>query len=48
MQSVWRVVVTPAVILGPVAMLLGIVFVAILYPGMKAAWIRPIDAIHHR
>jgi ABC-type lipoprotein release transport system permease subunit len=29
-------------------MLIAIVFLAVLYPALKAAWIRPVEAMHHR
>ncbi len=29
-------------------LLLGVVFLAVLYPALKAAMIQPMDAIHHR
>lgn len=32
----------------PVFMLFFIVFVAMLYPAAKAAWIRPVEAMHHQ
>ena len=42
-----RAQVSPRVFVGPVAMLVAAVFVAVLYPALKAALIRPVRAIHH-
>jgi ABC-type lipoprotein release transport system permease subunit len=48
LDPVWRGVVEPGVVAGPLFTLLAIVGVAALYPAAKAAWISPIRAIHHR
>lgn len=48
LDPVWRGVVEPGVVTGPLFTLLAIVGVAALYPAAKAAWISPIRAIHHR
>ena len=47
-DPVWRSVIRPETLLGPVLTLLGVVAVAVLYPALKAAMIQPVDAIHHR
>lgn len=48
MDPIWRGVVEPGVITGPLVTLLIIVGFASLYPAAKAAWISPIRAIQHR
>jgi len=48
MDPIWRGVVEPNVILGPLVTLLFIVGLAAVYPAAKAAWISPIRAIQHR
>jgi putative ABC transport system permease protein len=48
MDPIWRGVVEPNVILGPLVTLLFIVGLAAIYPAAKAAWISPIRAIQHR
>ena len=40
--------VTPVVILKPVVFLFGISILAVIYPAIKAAVIRPVEAIHYR
>ena len=47
-DPVWRSVIRPETLLGPVLTLLGVVLLAVLYPALKAAMIQPMDAIHHR
>jgi putative ABC transport system permease protein len=47
-DPVVRAAVTGNVIVGPPIVLAFIVFVAILYPAIKAAMIRPIEAIYHK
>lgn len=48
LDPIWRGVVHPGVVTGPLFTLLIIVAVATLYPAAKAAWISPIRAIQHR
>ena len=48
MDPVWYCRVTSSSVLMPVVFLYLIAVVAILYPALKAALIRPIDAIYHR
>lgn len=48
LDPIWRGVVGPDVITGPLVTLLVIVALATLYPAAKAAWISPVRAIHHR
>jgi len=48
LDPIWRGVVEPGVITGPLFTLLAIVAVATVYPAAKAAWISPIRAIQHR
>ena len=47
-DPVWRGVVTPMTIVGPVMTLVLIVSLSVLYPAVKAARISPIDAMRHR
>ncbi len=47
-DPVWRGVVTPMTIIGPVVILVLIVSLSVLYPAVKAARISPVDAMRHR
>ena len=47
MNTVWKCVVTPSGVILPVVLLSVMVFLAVLYPALKAAMIEPVDAIHH-
>ncbi len=47
-DPVWRGVVTPWTIVGPVLTLLFIVAVSVLYPALKAARISPVDAMRYQ
>ncbi len=47
MPTVWHGAYSVGVVQLPVLMLFGIVFAAALYPAAKAAWIHPVDAMHH-
>ncbi|HMV65637.1 MAG TPA: ABC transporter permease [Myxococcota bacterium] len=47
MPAVWHGVYTWETVRVPVFMLFGIVSLAVLYPALKAAWIRPVEAMHH-
>lgn len=47
MPTLWRGVYTLETTRVPVVMLFAIVFAAVLYPALKAAWIRPVEAMHH-
>ncbi|VAX20645.1 Lipoprotein release ABC-type transport system, LolE-like permease protein [hydrothermal vent metagenome] len=46
-DPVWKSRVTANSVLTPIAVLVGIVALAVIYPGVKAAVIRPVEAIHH-
>ncbi len=48
MDTIWRAYVTPNAIILPVALLFIIASLAIIYPAIKAAVIRPVQAINHR
>ena len=48
MPAIWRGDYTVETVQVPVIMLFVIVFVAVLYPALKAAWIRPVDAMTHQ
>jgi ABC-type lipoprotein release transport system permease subunit len=48
MMSQWKAVVAPHVYGGPVFMLVFVVSLAVLYPSIKAAVIRPVEAMRHR
>ncbi len=47
LSPIWYGAVTPQVITQPIIALIAIVGVAASYPAFKAAWIRPVDAMHH-
>jgi putative ABC transport system permease protein len=46
-DPVWRAVVTNNTFKLPVLILLAIVTLAVVYPALKAAWIRPVEAMQH-
>ncbi len=48
MDQIWTGAVSPATIAGPVAILVFIVGLAVMFPAIKAARISPIEAIHHQ
>jgi ABC-type antimicrobial peptide transport system permease subunit len=48
MDPVWRAVVTNNTFKMPVLILVVIVTLAVVYPALKAAWIRPIEAMRHQ
>lgn len=48
MEPVWYTAVSAGSVVQTVAMLFVMVLLAAIYPGIKAALIRPVDAIHHR
>jgi ABC-type lipoprotein release transport system permease subunit len=47
-DPVWRGVVTPMTILAPIATLLFMVAIAVLYPALKAARLSPVEAMRHQ
>jgi ABC-type lipoprotein release transport system permease subunit len=47
-DPVWYAVVSSFTFLGPVITLVGLVFVAVLYPALKAARISPVEAMTHQ
>lgn len=48
MPTLWHGVYTWEGVRVPIQMLFFIVFIAVLYPATKAAWIRPVEAMHHQ
>jgi len=48
MPPIWHGVYTVKTCATPIAMLFIISFFAVLYPAIKAAWIRPVEAMHHQ
>jgi putative ABC transport system permease protein len=48
MDPIWRPEPSLAALLNPIAVLSLVVVLAVIYPGAKAALIRPVQAIHHR
>ena len=48
MRPVWHGIYNAATLRGPLLMLIVIVFLAVLYPALKAALIRPVDAMRHQ
>ncbi len=47
-DPIWRAQIEPSVFSGPIFTLIFIVTLAVIYPALKAALIRPVQAIHHR
>ncbi len=47
MPPVWHGAYTLEAVSVPLVMLFGIVLAAVIYPAAKAAWIRPVEAMHH-
>ncbi len=48
MRPVWYGIYNADTLSGPLVMLVFIVFLAVLYPALKAAWIRPVEAMRHQ
>ncbi len=48
MDSYWTTYVTPETVIKPIIFMSIMVFIAVLYPGIKAALVSPIKAIYHR
>lgn len=48
MRQRWMGVFSATTVLGPVLALVAMVSLAVLYPALKAAWIRPLDAMRYR
>jgi ABC-type antimicrobial peptide transport system permease subunit len=47
-NRMWYAVVTPNTFMGPILTLVVMVFMAVLYPGLKAARITPVEAMRHQ
>ncbi len=47
-DPIWRADVTPRAVVAPLVTLLIMACIAVLYPAIKAAMIRPVKAIHYR
>jgi len=48
MSPVWHADMSPATFGMPIGVLVLIVAIAVTYPALKAAFIDPVEAIHHR
>jgi putative ABC transport system permease protein len=48
MRPVWYGIYNSGTLSGPLVILVLIVFLAVLYPACKAAWIRPVEAMRHQ
>jgi len=48
MPAIWHGVYRLETAIVPVIMLFFIVFGAVIYPALKAAWVRPVEAMHHQ
>lgn len=48
MDPVWETIVTPGTVILPIVFMAGIVIISVIYPGIKAAVVRPVKAIYHR
>jgi ABC-type antimicrobial peptide transport system permease subunit len=48
MRPVWYGIYNSDTLSGPLVMLVFVVFLAVLYPAGKAAWIRPVEAMRHQ
>jgi len=48
MPPIWKGHYTLDAVQVPIIMLFMIVFLAVLYPALRAAWLRPLDAMHHQ
>jgi ABC-type lipoprotein release transport system permease subunit len=47
MDPIWRAAITPSVFMIPIGMLVAIVSIAVVYPALKAALIRPVEAMRY-
>lgn len=48
MQPIWKGIYTPSTVAVPVLVLAVMAFSAAFYPALKAAWIRPVEAMRHQ
>ncbi len=48
MMSQWKAIVGPQTYVAPIVMLVFVVAIAVLYPAVKAALIRPVEAMRHQ
>ncbi len=47
-DPIWRTLITPRAVISPIVTLAIIALIAVIYPAVKAALIRPVSAIHHQ
>ena len=47
MDPIWRAAISPSIFTAPVGVLVMIVGVAVLYPALKAAFLRPVEALRY-
>lgn len=47
-DPIWRAEITPKVFVGPIVTMVVIVAIAVVYPALRAAFISPVEAMHHR
>ena len=48
MRPIWYGIYNPTIVSTPIVMLFVVVFLSVLYPALKAAWIQPVEAMKHQ